>query len=117
MSITCPARSHRRPTPLGAGTVITDYDSAGRIAGIRDQASGLYYAGATPTDATNRIQYTAHGAVTAMKLRNGIVENVSYNGRLQPTQITLNELGAQGWELAGMTYDGANTHYYFKRPK
>ena len=29
----------------------------------------------------------------------------------------LNELGAQGWELAGMTYDGSNTHYYFKRPK
>ena len=29
----------------------------------------------------------------------------------------LNELGAQGWELAGMTFDGSNTHFYFKRPK
>ena len=33
----------------------------------------------------------------------------------------LNELGAQGWELAGIrvTVDGQTTggHYYFKRPK
>lgn len=34
--------------------VITEYDSAGRTAGIR--AAAVYYAGATASDATNRIQ-------------------------------------------------------------
>jgi len=32
-------------------------------------------------------------------------------------QEQLNELGAQGWELAGMTFNGNSTVYYFKRPK
>jgi hypothetical protein len=34
--------------------VTTEYDDAGRIAGLKN-ASGSYYAGATPTDPTNRI--------------------------------------------------------------
>jgi hypothetical protein len=41
------------------------------------------------TDATNRIQYTAHGAIKAMKLGNGLWEHTSFNGRLQPIQIGL----------------------------
>ena len=47
-----------------------EYDNAGRLAGVKNQATGSYYAGATPTDATNRIQYTAHGALSVMKLGN-----------------------------------------------
>jgi YD repeat-containing protein len=48
--------------------VITEYDSAGRTAGI--SAAGGYYA-ATASDATNRIQYAPQGAVSVMALGNG----------------------------------------------
>jgi RHS repeat-associated protein len=67
--------------------VLTEYDSAGRTAGI--SAAGGYYAGATATDATNRIQYAAQGAVSAMILGNGKWEHTLFNARLQPTEIGL----------------------------
>lgn len=69
--------------------VVTEYDSAGRVAGVKNQATGLYWAGATPTDVTNRIQYAAHGAVSVMKLGNGLLEHTNFNSRMQPTQIGL----------------------------
>jgi RHS repeat-associated protein len=72
--------------------VITEYDSAGRTAGI--SAAGGYYAGATPSDATNRIQYASHGAVPVMALGNGRWEHTTYDPkRLQPTQIGLGTSG------------------------
>jgi YD repeat-containing protein len=41
-----------------SGRVVqTEYDTAGRLAGVKNQATQLYYAGAIATDATNRIQY------------------------------------------------------------
>jgi RHS repeat-associated protein len=66
---------------------ITEYDSAGRIAGVKKEAAN-YYAGASPTDA-NRIQYSAHGAVSAMKFGNQKWEHTLFNSRLQPTEIGL----------------------------
>src|SRR5205085_3920593 len=48
-----------------------------------------YYAGAAPSDASNRIQYTAHGAIKAMKLGNGLWEHTNFNSRLQPIEIGL----------------------------
>lgn len=69
--------------------VVTEYDSAARIAGVKNQATGAYWAGATPGDATNRIQYSAHGAVSAMKLGNSRWEHTNFNSRLQPEQIGL----------------------------
>jgi RHS repeat-associated protein len=69
--------------------VVTEYDSAGRIAGVKNQATGLYYAGATATDVANRIQYAAHGAVSTMKLGNNLIENTTFNSRLQSTFIKL----------------------------
>ena len=71
--------------------VITEYDSAGRAAGIR--AAAIYYAGATATDTTNRIQYAPQGAVSIMKLGNGKWEHTNFNNRLQPTQIGLGHFG------------------------
>src|ERR1044072_8569103 len=54
-----------------SGRVIsTEYDPAGRMAGLRDQASGLYYAGAVGSDSTNRIKYAAHGGISVVKLGN-----------------------------------------------
>ncbi len=69
--------------------VLTEYDSAARIAGVKNQATGLYYAGATSSDTVNRMQYAAHGAVSVMKLGNGKWEHTNFNSRLQPTQIGL----------------------------
>ena len=72
--------------------VITEYDTAGRAAGVR--AAAVYYAGATAIDATNRIQYASHGAVSVMKLGNGKWEHATYDPkRLQPTQIGLGTSG------------------------
>jgi|GEM_PF-3594599 len=69
--------------------VTTNYDGAGRIAGVKNNASGLYYAGAVSTDATNRLQYSAGGAIQAMKLGNDLWEHTNFNSRLQITQIGL----------------------------
>ncbi|MEK6408512.1 MAG: hypothetical protein AABN34_16410 [Acidobacteriota bacterium] len=77
----------RQVYPSGKAFV-TEYDNAGRIAGVKKDGAG-YHAGASPTDAANRNQYTAHGAVGAMKLGNGKWEHTDYNGRLQPTLIGL----------------------------
>ena len=68
--------------------VLTEYDSAGRFAGIKNQAGG-YYAGFMASDAVNRIQYAPHGAVSAMKLGNGKWEHTTFNSRLQREQIGL----------------------------
>ena len=56
--------------------VNTEYDSAGRIAGIKDPAKPGYYAGAASADAANRIQYTAHGTVSALKLGNNLGDSL-----------------------------------------
>lgn len=69
--------------------VASEYDAAGRLAGVKNQANGLYYAGAAETDSTNRLQYTAHGAPSQMRLGNGLWEHTNFNTRLQPTQIGL----------------------------
>lgn len=68
-------------------TVNTDVDYLGRIAGVRNGPA--YYAGADPTDVTNRLQYSASGALQAVKLGNGLWEHTSFNSRLQPTQVGL----------------------------
>ena len=93
--------------------VMTEYDAAGRIAGVKNAMSGSYYAGAVGTDAANRIQYSAHGAVSAMKLGNGLWEHTNYNSRLQPTQIGLGTLSTNSslWQLDysyGMTDNNGN---------
>jgi len=73
-----------------SGKVIeTQYDGAGRIAGVKKQSLSTYIAGAASSDAVNRLQYTASGAVRAMKLGNGLWEHTNFNSRLQPTQIGL----------------------------
>lgn len=82
-----------------SGHVVTnEYDRAGRLSGTK-QGSGSYYAGAAPTDAANRLQYTAHGAVAAMKLGNGLWEHTVFNSRLQPTQIGLGTLSTNSTVL------------------
>jgi len=67
----------------------TQYDGAGRIAGVKQAGVSGFFAGAASSDATNRLQYTAHGAVSVMKLGNGLWEHTNFNSRLQPTQIGL----------------------------
>jgi hypothetical protein len=34
-----------------------------------------------------------------------------------PTEIDLNALGADGWELVGVAAQGAQVHFYFKRER
>ncbi|MFY9607891.1 MAG: hypothetical protein WAU45_04655 [Blastocatellia bacterium] len=73
-----------------SGRVVqTEYDAAGRLAGVKNQATGLFWAGATASDAANRMQYAAHGAVLVTKLGNSKWEHTNFNSRLQPLQIGL----------------------------
>jgi RHS repeat-associated protein len=69
--------------------VETNYDTAGRVAGVRNQGAATYYAGAASTDTTNQIQYESFGAVSKMKLGSGLWETALFNSRLQPTEIRL----------------------------
>ncbi|MDX6501039.1 MAG: hypothetical protein QOG23_4299 [Blastocatellia bacterium] len=92
-----------------SGRVITsEYDEAGRLAGVRDQSSGVYYAGAASTDATNRMQYGPQGALSVMKLGNGLWEHTSFNNRLQPTQIGLGTSGTDSSTM-GLSYSYGTT--------
>jgi RHS repeat-associated protein len=92
-----------------SGKVVeTEYDTAGRLSGVKNQ--GNYYVGAAPGDATNRIQYKAHGAVSAMKLGNGRWQHTDFNNRLQPTQIGLGT-SATDSSLLRLDYTyGSNTN-------
>jgi hypothetical protein len=73
-----------------SGRIInTEFDSTGRVSGVKDAATNNYYVGGMPTDSANRIQYNSQGAVSAMKLGNGLWERTTYNSRLQPTYIKL----------------------------
>jgi len=93
-----------------SGRVITTgYDEAGRLAGVRDQSSGIYYAGGASTDTTNRVQYAAHGAVSVMKLGNGLWEHTNFNTRLQPTEIGLGTSGIST-SVVGLTYNYGTTN-------
>src|SRR5262249_11466581 len=61
-----------------SGRVVnTNYDGAGRIAGIKNNPTGSYYAGAASTDTTNRLQYSAAAAIQSMKLGNGLWEHTN----------------------------------------
>ncbi|MEK6322106.1 MAG: RHS repeat-associated core domain-containing protein [Acidobacteriota bacterium] len=91
--------------------VVTEYDSAARIAGVKNQATAAYWVGAAPSDVTNRIQYAAHGAVSVMKLGNSKWEHTNYNSRLQPEQIGLGTSSADSSTLRlDYTYGSTNNN-------
>jgi RHS repeat-associated protein len=80
-----------------SGRVVeTQYDTAGRVAGIRKSA-GDYYAGGDPSVANNLnvIAYAAHGGMAAERLGNGLWERTDYNNRFQPEHIRLGAAGAE----------------------
>ncbi len=56
----------------------------------------------------NSFNYTASGAVSSMRLGNGLWENTSFNARLQPTQIGLGS-GATSQNLLKLNYDYGST--------
>jgi RHS repeat-associated protein len=88
----------------------TEYDGAGRVAGVKNAANTSYYAGALASDSDNRIQYAEHGAVSAMKLGNGKWEHTDFNSRLQPTLIGLGVTGTDS-SLLKLEYTyGASTN-------
>ena len=93
-----------------SGRVIsTEYDTGGRMAGVRDQQSGAYYAGAVGTDSTNRIKYAAHGGVSVVKLGNNLWEHTDFNSRLQSTEIGLGTSSTDSSTLR-LTYSYGTTN-------
>ncbi len=75
-----------------SGRVVkTEYDASGRVVGVSNQAKDFYYVGAKATD-PDRIQYAPHGAVSALKLGNGLWEHTVFNNRLQPTRMGVGAL-------------------------
>jgi RHS repeat-associated protein len=93
-----------------SGRVIsTEYDPAGRLAGVRDQQSSLYYAGAVGSDSTNRIKYAAHGGVSVVKLGNNLWEHTDFNSRLQSSEIGLGTSSTDSSTLR-LTYNYGTTN-------
>ena len=76
-----------------------DYDVAGRQASVSAPATG-YAAGAGVT--VNA--YAAHGAPAQQTYGNGLVHSVSYNSRVQPSEIKLGTSGSPA-SLPHLTYD------------
>lgn len=97
-----------------SGRVVkTDYDAAGRMAGVRNQATNFYYAGGDPTLANNPnvITYAANGAALKTRLGNGLWEHTNYNSRLQATQIGLGTSGTDSSTLQlDYTYGTDDSH-------
>lgn len=93
-----------------SGRVVSvEYDPASRMAGVRDQQSGLYYAGAGGSDSTNRIKYSAHGGVSVVKLGNNLWEHTNFNSRLQSTEIGLGTSSTDSSALR-LTYNYGTTN-------
>jgi RHS repeat-associated protein len=89
-----------------SGRVIeADYDSNGRLSGVRTQNTQFYYAGGSTGFG---IQYTASGAISEMRLGNGRIERAQFNSRLQPTQITLDS-NTNGVDLLKLDYGYGTT--------
>jgi RHS repeat-associated protein len=81
--------------------VRTEYDDAGRVAGVKNHVTGLYYVGGDPGVANNPnvIAYTAGGDVAALRLGNGLWEHTFYNDRLQLKEIGLGTSSADSSKL------------------
>ncbi|MFN8009043.1 MAG: RHS repeat-associated core domain-containing protein [Terriglobia bacterium] len=77
--------------PSTVTVVNTVEDEAGRIAGVSNGDGSLYYAGASYSDLTNRIQYSPAGAMVQMRLGNGLWNDTRFNSRLQAIQIGLGQ--------------------------
>lgn len=93
-----------------SGRVVkTEYDGAGRSAGVKNNTTGTYYAGAASTDATNRVQYSPAGAIQAMKLGNGLWEHTNFNSRLQRIQIGLGSASTNS-NILQLDYDYGTTN-------
>lgn len=69
-------------------TIVTEYDAAGRIAGVKNGTQSDYYVGAAAGD-PNSLQYAPHGAVSDLRLGNGLWEHADFNIRLQPKLMAL----------------------------
>jgi RHS repeat-associated protein len=101
---------HQTSTTYPSGRVIkNEYDLAGRLVGVREHATGSYYAGAVSTDETNRVKYAPHGSVKAMKLGNGLWEHTDFNSRMQPTLIGLGTSSTDSSTL-GLSYSYGTTN-------
>jgi RHS repeat-associated protein len=64
--------------------VTTAYDNVGRLSQVSGQKTGE----ANKTY-TSQLSYSAHGAITDLKLGNNLWEHTSFNNRLQPTEVGL----------------------------
>ncbi len=89
--------------------VLSEYDSAGRLAGVRNGAAGAFYAGGAATDQANRLAYTPAGGVSSMRLGNGLWEHTTFNSRVQPTQIGLGTTSNDSGKLQ-LDYDYGTTN-------
>lgn len=68
------------------------YDAAGRLSALASGATTYAPPGASV--GLSSVTYTAHGALDKETLGNGLVHDIIYNRRLQPTQIRLGTAGA-----------------------
>jgi RHS repeat-associated protein len=73
-------------------TIATAYDQSARISSVK-QTAPVLKTYASP------ISYSPQGTVKSMTLGNGLIENTTFNTRLQPTEIQLGTSGVPGSKL------------------
>ncbi len=87
-----------------SGRVVKNtFDNDGELAQVQSKK-----ANDTFRNYANSFNYTAAGAVSSVRLGNGLWENTSFNSRLQPIQIGLGS-GATSQNLLKLNYDYGST--------
>jgi RHS repeat-associated protein len=94
--------------PLAPGqtvrrTVAYGFDQAGRLSSLSSAATG-YSAAAS----VSSVAYAAHGALSSETYGNGLLHQVGYNARLQPSTIRLGT-GAAPASVLSLTYNYGTT--------
>ncbi len=95
-----------RPAVPGATdrrTITYNYDGAGRLLSLNSNAT-TYAAGAS----VSTILYAPHGVLDKETLGNGLVHDINYNTRLQPSQIRLGTTAAPT-SVLDLTYNYGTT--------
>ena len=91
------------PGATGRRTMTYSFDAAGRLSSL-DSPATTYASGASLTG----VSYAAHGALSSETLGNNLVHALTYNNRLQPTQIKLGT-AASPTSALNLTYSYGTT--------
>ena len=99
--------SQTYPAVPGAGdrrVVAFSYDNAARLSGLTSAATSY-----APAASVSGISYGPHGGLTSETYSNSLIHGVTYNSRLQPSEIKLGTSGAPA-SVVSISYNYGTTN-------